>query len=116
MKNLPKHHQAMPLTDVYETADAYTLKLEMPGTEKEQLSVTLEDNELEISTTGSTEEKSNESKTYREFALEGYYRKFRLGNDIDRNSINAGLENGILTVTLNKAEEVKPKKIAITTH
>jgi len=104
----------MPLADVYETDDLYTLKLEMPGIDKEQFSVTVEENELVVHAKLDGFPQSKNSLN--EFNLSGYFRQFRLGNDIDRNSIEAGLENGILTVTFHKAEEVKPRRIAITSH
>ncbi|HOO72465.1 MAG TPA: Hsp20/alpha crystallin family protein [Spirochaetota bacterium] len=104
----------VPVTDIYETPDAYSLKMEMPGVNKEDVNITLENNELEVSGKVVKDESDARNLKYSEYELLDYYRKFRVGNDIDRNSIKAELDNGILTLTLHKSEEVKPKKIQIT--
>ena len=106
----------VPLTDIYETDDAYELRLEMPGVEKENLNIVLDNNELEI--TGKVVNKSeNEGELrFSEYSLHDYYRKFKVGNGINRDGISAGLENGILSLTLQKSEEVKPKKIEVKIH
>lgn len=102
----------VPLADIYETADIYSVKLEMPGITKENLSVIIDDDELKITGESSFEEK-NENLKYAEFSAKNFSRTFRVGNDIDKNKIDAKLENGILTLTLHKSEEVKPRKITI---
>ncbi|HOW83806.1 MAG TPA: Hsp20/alpha crystallin family protein [Spirochaetota bacterium] len=104
----------VPVADIYETDDAYSLKLEMPGVKKENLEITMNDNELEISGKIQKDETNGKNLKYSEYELFDYYRSFRVGNDIDRNSIKAELDNGILTLTLHKSEEVKPRKIQIT--
>jgi len=102
-----------PAADIYETKEEYRLKLEMPGVSRDDLSVTLDNNELIIE--GKVHDTVPESSTlkYAEYSLYNYYRAFRVGEDIDRNTIDATLENGILTLTLHKAEEAKPKKIEV---
>lgn len=105
-----------PITDVYETGDNYTMLMEMPGVEKEDLNIVLEDESLEVRGTVQTSIPEGLDLKYSDRPAGSYYRKFRVGNDIDRNSINAKLSEGTLTLTLNKAEEVKPKKIEITAH
>jgi len=104
----------VPIVDIYETEDEYTLKLEMPGITKKDLDVTLDDNELEIRGNVVNNEEEEKNLKYSEYNLYNYYRKFKIGNDINRNSIDATLENGILTLVLKKVEEVKPKRIEIT--
>jgi len=104
----------VPVADIYETSDAYSLKMEMPGVKKENLEVTLNDNELEVSGKIEKDEANARNLKYSEYELFDYYRSFRVGNDVDRNSIKAELDNGILTLTLHKSEEVKPRKIQIT--
>ncbi len=103
----------LPLTDIYETEDQYTLKMEMPGITKDKLEVLLENNELEIR--GGAEKHDSEGKElqYSEFSQYDYYRKYNVGDDIDRNGINATFENGVLTLVLKKHEAVKPKRIPI---
>jgi HSP20 family protein len=103
----------VPVTDIYETPDSYSLTMEMPGVSKENLEITLEHNELEVAGKIIKNEKEAANLKYSEYELFDYYRKFHVGNDIDRNAIKAELDNGILTLTLHKSEEVKPRKIQI---
>ncbi len=105
-----------PVTDIYETEDAYTMLMEMPGVEKENLNIVIEDDSLEIRGSLKAYDKKDMKLKYSDYQTGDYYRKFRVGNDIDRNNINARLTDGTLTLTLNKTEEVKPKKIEISTH
>lgn len=105
-----------PVTDIYETENEYALKVEMPGVSKDNLEIVVENDELEIKGTLDSELKENDKQKYSEYSLHNYYRKFRIGEDVNKDAINAKLEDGVLTLTLNKSEEVKPRKIEITTH
>ncbi len=102
----------VPLTDIYETPDNYSLKMEVPGATKESIDIVMEDQELRVTVKMSGEEDDSTLK-YAEFGNRDYYRAFKVGNDVDRNGIEAKLENGVLSVVLNKTEKVKPKKIQI---
>jgi len=102
----------IPLTDIYETGDLYSLKMEMPGIKKENLDIVIDENELRITAKrGSHEEKENVK--YSEYSDRDYYRVFKIGYDVDRNRVDANLDKGVLTLKLYKSEEVKPKKISI---
>lgn len=103
----------VPLTDIYETPDHYMLKLEMPGVAREKLEITMESNELEIRGEVSRFDSKEKDLKYSEFSNYDYYRKFNIGDDVDRDKINAKLENGVLSLELQKHEAVKPKKIPI---
>ncbi len=105
-----------PATDIYETDNEYSLRVEMPGVSKNNLEIVLEKDELEIKGAVGNGLNEDEKLKYSEYSLHNYYRKFRIGEDVDRNAIDAKLENGVLTLTLNKSEEVKPRRIEITTH
>ena len=106
----------IPLADIFETENDYTLKLEMPGVIKDNLEIVIDNNELKIKGITEKEELADKDKNYSEFTLDNYFRKFIVGNDIDRNKIDANLEDGILTIVLHKSEEVKPRKIEIKVH
>lgn len=106
----------VPVADICESADGYILRLEMPGVAKENLQITLDNNELEISGKVEAPAFGNEELRLSEYALHDYYRTFRVGNDIDRNRVEAALENGVLTVQVHKHEEAKPKRIEISVH
>lgn len=103
----------VPLTDIYETPDNYSLKMEVPGATRENIDIVMEDQELRI-TVKMAEEEEDKTLKYAEFGNRDFYRSFKVGNDIDRNGIEARLENGVLNILLNKTEKVKPKKIQIT--
>lgn len=103
----------LPLVDIYETDNEYTLKMEVPGVRREDVDVTLNDNELEVKAKVTNREHDGRETLYQEFDAESYQRNFRVGNDIDRNGIEAELSNGVLTLRLQKSEEVKPRKIQI---
>jgi len=103
----------VPPVDIFETDSEYVIKAEMPGIKKENLDITLDKDELEINgkLNGSMPDEKN--LKYSEFRLYNYHRKFNVGETIDRNTLKASLENGILTLNLPKREEIKPKKIEI---
>jgi HSP20 family protein len=103
----------VPPVDIYETENELVIKAEMPGVNKEGVNVTLDNNELEISGKINGNLPDKENLKYSEFNLYNYHRKFNVGEIIDRNTLSASLENGILTLTLPKREEVKPKKIEV---
>jgi HSP20 family protein len=103
----------VPPVDIYETENEFVIKAEMPGVKKDGVNITLDNNELEISgkINGILPEEKN--LKYSEFKLYNYHRKFNVGDTVDRNTLSAALDNGILTLTLPKKEEVKPRKIEV---
>lgn len=103
-----------PSTDIFENANKFILRAEMPGISKENLKVTIDNGKLEIS--GKIEKdtnKVNNDLKYSEFTLYDYYRSFKIGNEVDTNNISAKLENGVLNLELPKSEAAKPKNIEI---
>jgi len=103
----------LPLSDIYESGNEYSMKFEVPGVVRENLDITLEGRELEIRGNISEFESGNRTLTYSEYTPLNFYRKFKVDEDVDGNKIEAKLENGILTLVLQKKEEAKPKKIEI---
>lgn len=102
----------VPTADIYETDNEFVVKADMPGVTKENLDITLENNQLEINgkISAGTE---GDSLKYCEFRLYNYHRSFTVGDAINTGDIRANLENGVLTLTLPKSEKVKPRKIEI---
>jgi len=98
-----------PKVDVIDHKDNVTIEAEIPGLSKEDVSVELEDNVLTIS--GSKQDTVNEGATYirRELKRSSFKRSFTLGENIDTSKIDAGFENGILTVLIPKKEPEAPK-------
>jgi len=111
--NKTENYVLVPAADIYETDENYTLKIEMPGISKEDLNIILNDNELEIKGHSAEDEPAEMELKYSEYHAHDYYRKFKIGNGIDKNEIRASLTDGTLTLILQKNEEVKPKKIEI---
>ena len=101
-----------PVASVIENSDGYTLQVEMPGVNKEGLEISMEDNELTI--VGRRSLPAIEGAlVHRESRRENYRRVFELDPSIDTNKINAKIDQGVLTMTLPKAEHVRPRKIAV---
>ena len=103
-----------PLVDVYQTDDDIVVKATLPGFSKDDVDITLTENVLTLR--GSLEkEEESEGKSYyiREQSYGSFERSLRLPVDVDLKKVEALFENGILTVTLPKAEAVKPKSIMI---
>lgn len=102
----------MPAADILETQDAVVLKLDMPGVSKENVDITIDKGTLTITGVCASEESG--SSVYRETNVGDYRREFSLPEDVDTDRIGAAMKAGVLTITLPKPEEVKPKKIQIT--
>ncbi len=103
-----------PAVDICETDEGLTLVADIPGVNKDGLSVDVDQGVLTIA--GRTEEKRQAQAIFREFELASYYRQFQLPTEIDTDKIAAELKNGVLTLHLPKAEAAKPRRIEITTH
>jgi HSP20 family protein len=102
-----------PLANILETKEAYVLEAEMPGVTKDGLDVSVENGELTIVGRRSVAAPQGRA-VYRESRGLDYRRSFELDPSIDTTRINARLDQGVLTLTLPKAESVKPRKIAVT--
>jgi len=101
-----------PAATVLENSDGYTLEVEMPGVSKENLEMWVENNELTI--LGRRSMPSVEGTlVHRESRSENFRRSFELDPSIDAAKISAKIEQGVATLTLPKAEQVKPRKIAV---
>ncbi len=101
-----------PPASVIETGDGYTLEVEMPGVNKDGLDISVENNELTI--TGRRSLPIVEGALiHDESRPENFRRTFELDPSIDANKISARIEQGLATLTLPKAEHVKPRKITV---
>jgi HSP20 family protein len=102
----------MPAASVVEDGDVYLLKVEMPGVNKEGLEISVENNELTILGRRSLPAIEG-TLIHRESRPENFRRAFELDPSIDTAKVSARIEQGILTLTLPKAEQVKPRKITV---
>ena len=102
----------LPPANIREEHDAYLLELEMPGVSKSGIEVTVENNELTIVGHRADAEPQGEV-VYRESRRGDYRRAFEIDASIDTGKIVAKMEQGILRLTLPKAESLKPRKITV---
>lgn len=104
---------ASPRSNLYETPDAYILALDMPGAVKDQIAVSLDKDVLVVE--ADIHGVFPEGGTILRNEIRGtrYERSFVIGQGIQRDSVDARFENGVLTLKLFKAEDVKPKEISI---
>ena len=101
-----------PPATVLENGDGYTLKVEMPGVSKENLEMWVENNELTIR--GRRSMPAVEGMLiHRESRSDNFRRTFELDPSIDSTNISAKIDQGVVTLTLPKAEQVKPRKITV---
>lgn len=103
----------VPLADVAETDDAYTVEVELPGVRKDQVNVELNDRELVIG--GEIPEPAEEGERRRRSRRTGRF-EFRtiLPGEVNPEGVSANLSDGVLSVRIPKAEEAKPRRIEIT--
>ena len=105
----------IPAMDVKERDNEYVIHAELPGVKKEDIDVTIENGVLTISgeARSESEEKEGERVVRSERRYGKYVRTMRVGSQIDEKHIKAKYKDGILELTLPKAEEIKPKKISV---
>jgi HSP20 family protein len=103
----------MPAADIFETDDALTLMLDMPGVTKNNVDVQIEDDVLRVEGKIDYSAYKDIEPVYTEYNVGHYARAFTLSNKIDQYAITARVEDGVLTLTLPKAKEALPRRIAI---
>jgi HSP20 family protein len=103
----------IPPADIFETDDALTIIMEMPGVEKKDISIALEDDVLRVEGHIDFAKYHGMEPVYTEYNVGHYSRGFTLSGKIDRDGISAQLEDGVLTLTLPKAKEAMPRRIAV---
>ncbi|MBN1547247.1 MAG: Hsp20/alpha crystallin family protein [Syntrophaceae bacterium] len=103
----------VPKVDIYETKEAIILIADMPGVDEKSVDVVLDKNILTISGTAEPLSFKDYSMAYAEYDVGDYQRAFTISDEIDKDRIEATVKNGVLRLTMHKAEEVKARKIAI---
>jgi HSP20 family molecular chaperone IbpA len=103
----------VPNSDIYETDDALTVVMEIPGVEKKDVSVNLESDVLRVEGRIDFSKYEGFEPVYSEYNVGHYARAFTLSEKIDQDGISAELEDGVLTLTLKKSKQALPKRIAI---
>ena len=103
----------VPTADIYETQDALKVVLEMPGVEKGNVDVHVEDGVLNVEGRLDLTKYQGLQPLYTEYNIGHYSRSFRLSNKINQDKIGAELKEGVLSLTLPKVEEAKPRTIQV---
>jgi HSP20 family molecular chaperone IbpA len=111
-KTVPARYYVQ-ITDIYETDDALTVVMEIPGVEKKDVEVNVENDVLRVEGRVDFTKYEGLEPLYTEYNVGHFARSFTLSNRIDQQQIAAQLEDGVLTLTLKKAKEAMPRKIAI---
>jgi HSP20 family protein len=103
-----------PALDVYQDKDHVFVKAELPGLKKEEIGISLHDGVLSISGERKREEETKKGDNFRSERFFGrFHRSVALPTAVDSGKVSAAYKDGILTVTLPKAEEAKPKQIEV---
>ncbi len=110
--SLQKEQFVAPSASVLEEGDGYVLQVEMPGVNKEGLEISIENNELTIIGRRSLPTVEG-TLIHHESRRENYRRTFELDPSINSDKISAKVDHGVVTLTLPKAEHVRPRKISV---
>jgi HSP20 family protein len=105
--------ETTPRTNLYDAGDHLEMKAEVPGLAKDDLSIRIQGNYLEISGIRKPDAPKGYSAHRVERGTSSFTRSFTLPADVDASKVEASLQNGLLSLTLPKAEAAKPKQITI---
>lgn len=104
----------MPAVDVKETDEAFVLIAELPGLSKKDIHITLEDGVLTLAGERRFEKEENKDNYHRiERAYGSFNRSFSLGGGVEADKVQAAFKDGVLTVSVPKAAETRPRQIEI---
>src|SRR5436190_17313061 len=103
----------LPTTDIFETDSSLTLILEMPGVDKGNVDISIENGVLTVQGRLDFSKYQDLQPVYTEYNVGHYRRAFTLSNKIDQGKISAEMNQGVLTLVLPKAEETRPRRIAV---
>lgn len=112
-QELRSGHWFVPAADIYETSERVVLAMDMAGVCFDCAHVNIVDDELVVTGHVTHGEDQDDYVLYREYDVGHYHRHFGLPPMIDRDKIEATMTDGVLTVTMHKVEEVKPRRIPI---
>ena len=111
-KTVPARYY-MPNTDIYETDDALTVVMEIPGVQKKDMDIHIENDVLRVEGRVDFGNYEGMEPLYTEYNVGHFARAFTLSSKIDQQQITAKVEDGVLTLTLKKAREAMPRRITV---
>ena len=103
----------LPTADIFETEDALTVILEMPGVDKDNIDISVENGLLTVEGRINFGKYEGLQPVYSEYNIGPFRRSFRISSRIDQDKIRAEMRDGVITLTLPKAEQAKPRKIEV---
>jgi HSP20 family molecular chaperone IbpA len=103
----------LPPTDIFESDDVLTIVMEMPGVDREDVDVNVENGVLRVEGRLDFSKYEGMQPVYTEYNIGHYRRSFSLSSKIEQNRISAQMQDGVLTLLLPKAEEAKPRRISV---
>jgi len=105
----------MPNADIFDTEDALTVVLEMPGVDRDNINISIENGVLTVEGKINFGKYEGLQPVYSEYNVGPYRRSFRISSRIDQDKISAEMRDGVITLMLPKAEEAKPRRIEVRT-
>jgi HSP20 family molecular chaperone IbpA len=102
-----------PPVDIYETVEGIVLRADMPGVSKERLDVKVEGNTLLVEGQIGIAPQEEMAAVHAELRAAAYRRQFVLSNELETSRIEAGLQNGVLTIRIPKRAELRPRRIEV---
>ena len=103
----------VPVTDIFETPEALTVVLEMPGVDRNSIEANVEDDIVTIEGRIDFAKYEGMQPVYTEYNVGHYARSFEISNKIDQSKISAQMKDGVVTIVLPKAAQAKPRKIQV---
>lgn len=103
----------LPNADIFETEDALTVVLEMPGVDRNNVGISVDSDVLTVEGKINFDKYEGLEPVYSEYNVGPYRRSFRISSRIDQDKIKAEMRDGVITLVLPKAEEAKPRKIEV---
>lgn len=103
----------VPAVELYDNGDGYTLKADLPGISKEDIAINVNDGFLTLEGERKCPETADKNFCRSEVIYGSFRRSFKLSHEINAEGITAEFANGVLTITIPKPEEAKPKQIQI---
>jgi HSP20 family protein len=103
----------VPTADIYETEGALTVVMEMPGVDKANVDISVQDGTLKVEGRLDFSQYKGLQPVYTEYNIGHYARSFSLSSKIDQDKIGAEMKDGVLSLVLPKVEEAKPRTIQV---
>ena len=103
----------VPVTDIFETPEALTVVLEMPGVDRDSIEANVENDIVTIEGRIDFTKYEGLQPVYTEYNVGHYARSFQISNKIDQGKISAEMKDGVVTLVLPKAEQAKARRIKV---